>query len=840
MRRLLGPKRLDAGMEAWLAEASAVAGRELVVPGTTELLTPFAEQIAGARALLRGAVAEMATGEGKTLVAGLAAAVRARSGPVHIATANDYLAARDAAWLAPLYTALGLTVGVITAETDHHERGRQYGRDVVYATLAEFGFDYLRDRLVTHPNDRVQTRGLHALIADEADLLLIDEARTPLVIARTVPEEDGPDMVRLARVVDELVACQAERVAEKLAVLATLPERTWDAAVVQAQLRRGAPRDPAVLAHFTAHRRAARRAEQAERELRGGHAWMLDDGLLFVVEERAGTAYLTEEGQALVEDRVGQLFERPAEHDVTIAALHALILARALYRRDHDYLIRDGAVVLVEEATGRAAESRRYMEGLHAAIETVELGVPRAEQETLAGISVQAFVRLYTHRAGMTGTASGAANEFSRVYDMTVERIPRRRRNRRIDLLPRLYRTAAEVDRAVVEEIGPAHATGQPVLVGTADIARSDRLSALLTARGLPHTVLNAREHQREAEVVTGAGQAGAITIATAMAGRGTDIRLSEEAERAGGLRVIATEPGSDRRLDDQLRGRSGRQGEAGVTRLYASLEDETLRFYGAPGRRAAAIRALAGGTFVEGKAAARVINDAQSRATRLHADARTMLYEMDRVVEGQRKAMLAAYDRVLAGAAGPDALRSLIPEVVAVEWERRTPPGEVDEWRRALIDTYGLPDDGPSSWSANEDALAIALRERWERVAAETGEAWPALVRVALLDAASSLWARHVETIDHLQRSAPTLFAFLPVPVALSYAQEATRLYTRYNRAVLREALATVLTLPQQYERALPPTATTPLSQAALDALVGDLSPVILTPPGEARVSIY
>jgi len=346
--------------------------------------------------------------------------------------------------------------------------------------------------------------------------------------------------VRLSLIIKELIAGQRERVTAKLARLRALPADTFDAAVLTSQIRRGAPRDPDVLAWFRDNPHASRTAERAARELGTAGAWMLDDGLLYSIDERARTAYFTEDGQAEIEGRLGPLFALPAVNGDTLAALHNLVVAFALFERDRDYLIRDGRIVLIEEATGRAAESRRYMHGLHTAIEVKELGVPERESDTLAQISVQQFVRQYRRRAGMTGTARPAANEFARIYDMAVTRVPRHRPNRRVDLPPRLYRTPADVDAALVEDVAAAHRLGRPVLVGTSDVGRSERLSTSLTTAGLPHVVLNARGHADEAEVVAAAGQPGAITIATNMAGRGTDISLASELETHIVTRAVA------------------------------------------------------------------------------------------------------------------------------------------------------------------------------------------------------------------------------------------------------------------------------------------------------------
>jgi preprotein translocase subunit SecA len=892
-----GPRHVDVERE--LAAVQAAIERHLRVPDSDQPLVPYPEQVAGARALLRGSVVEMATGEGKTVTAAFAAAIWARVGPVHVATANAYLAGRDAAWLRPVYTDLGLSVGVVMPESTAADRRQQYGRDIVYATLSEFGFDYLRDRMVVRAADRVQVRGLGALIVDEADLLLIDEARTPLVIARPLLAEDGPDLPSLAQLIEGLLAAQAERIAVKIETLRDLRPRRFDASVLAAQLRRGAPREPAVAALFAERPVLLRAAERADRELRGADRWMLDDGLLFAVDERARTAHITADGQHWIEERTGPLFAAPEQTGHTLAALHNLILAYALFQRDRDYLVRDGRVVLIEQATGRAAESRRYMRGLHAAIEVKELGAAVEETETLAQISVQGLVRQYARRAGMTGTALAAADEFLRLYDMPVEVMPRHRPDQRVDLPSRLFRTPLDVDAAIVAECAEAHALGRPLLVGTTSVERSQRLSARMSAAGLPHVVLNAREHAREAAVIAQAGREGAITIATAMAGRGTDIRLQPDLEdrliaraagearrraRLGpltvtcasrramellrrvlaadpalrltrsrtpqsftvaraadeatgqnapplfvalGLTVLSTEPQLSRRLDDQLRGRAGRQGDEGLTRLYASMEDEALRFYGDPGLHARTLRALRGRPYLEGIAAERLIAGAQDRAERLHAGQRLQLFKLDEVVEAQRQAFLRAYDVVLAHDAPHELLRNAIESVAAGEAAQRPDDGAAQRtWLTRLVARYGLATDAlPLSTLDHSEngqtltgALRTALHDRFGRAAGEWGSRWPAVVRAVLLRTATEQWAEHVDALDEVQRQAPALFAFLSAPIEISYAREANRRYTGFNWLVQAEALANLLTLPLPYERAVPGRTATALPASVMD----------------------
>ncbi len=876
------PRDEDATIEA----VRAAIVKHLTVPGTATPLEPYPEQIAGARSMLRGAVAEMATGEGKTIAAAFTAAVWARSGPVHVATANGYLAARDADLLRPVYAELGFTTGAVTPEMPPRTRRAHYRRDIVYSTLSELGFDYLRDRLVLRPLDRVQVRGLGSLIVDEADLLLIDEARTPLIIADPTDEPPEPLLIQLAPIIAALVQAQAQRVEQKRALLDGIAADSFDAAVLAAQLRRGAPRHPAVLDYFSRRPQAARNAEQAERELRGGHAATLEEGLLFRVDEQARTGYFTAEGQTVIEAQLGPLFERPDAPPEMLAALHNLLLAFALFERDHDYLVRDDAVVLIEPSTGRAAAGRRYMQGLHAAIETKELGAPGEHNQTRAQISVQQFARQYTRRAGMTGTAAPAAKELATIYGMETAVIPRHRPNRRVDLPARLFRTAEEADTAVTAAIIAAHRLGRPVLAGAQDLMRAERLSALLTQAEIPHTLLTARDHAREAEVIAGAGRFAAVTVATTMAGRGTDIRLEDNLDtllveravtvvmqqagsavfdclsntardllaaglrnagvsvQAGGLRlvagsgdaaaggpqlfalgleVIAAEPAMDRRLDDQLRGRSGRQGDDGITRLFGSLEDEVLRFHGAAGMRARALAALERHPFLEGRGAERVLADAQRRASRVHAGQRKRLFEFDQVLEAQRRAMLAGYEAVLTAPDPEPAIRAFIPEVAA----------GVASWQEAAA-LYGAatPEGIEAGQPPDRAVLSAIIEERYLRSRAEAGPAWGELARAALLRATTELRSVHVDRTEHLQRQAPAVYGFLPGPPEIPYAKEASALYQDYRWSVKAETIVTLTTLPQRYERALNPERVPVLSDpvrvllASIERHAGDDQP--------------
>ncbi|NLM55166.1 MAG: preprotein translocase subunit SecA, partial [Firmicutes bacterium] len=501
-------ERLAQGetLEAILPEAFAVV-REAA--RRTLNMRHFDVQLMGGIVLHEGRIAEMKTGEGKTLVATLPVYLNALTGRgVHVVTVNDYLARRDAEWMGKIYEFLGLSVGVIVHGLTFEERRQAYNADVTYGTNNEFGFDYLRDNMVVDVSQLVQ-RELNYAIVDEVDSILIDEARTPLIISGAA-EDSARHYVRFAQIAPQLK-----------------PERDYN------------------------------------------------------VDEKAKTIAMTEEGIARVERILGieNLFdERNFELN---HYLNQALKAKEFFQRDRDYVVMDGEVVIVDEFTGRLMPGRRYSEGLHQSIEAKEGVAVLQESQTLASITYQNYFRMYRKLAGMTGTAKTEEQEFIKIYNMDVVVIPTNKPLIRVDYPDAVYKTEKAKFEAVVREIEERHKTGQPILVGTISIEKSERLSQMLKVRGIPHEVLNAKNHAKEAEIVAQAGQRGAVTIATNMAGRGTDIVLGEGVPELGGLHVIGTERHEARRIDNQLRGRSGRQGDPGSSRFYVSLEDDLMRLFG-------------------------------------------------------------------------------------------------------------------------------------------------------------------------------------------------------------------------------------------------------------------
>ncbi|MBF1287086.1 MAG: preprotein translocase subunit SecA, partial [Neisseria sp.] len=618
----------------------------------------FDVQLIGGMVLHNGKIAEMRTGEGKTLVATLAVYLNALSGKgVHVVTVNDYLASRDAGIMEPLYNFLGLSVGVIVADLQPFERQTAYGADITYGTNNEFGFDYLRDNMVTDQYDKVQ-RELNFAVVDEVDSILIDEARTPLIISG-----QADDNIQLYRVMD------------------------------------------AVPAHLI-------RQETEEGE---GDYW---------VDEKAHQVILSEAGHEHAEQiltQMGLLQENDSLYSAAnISLMHhlmAALRAHTLFHKDQHYVIQDGEIVIVDEFTGRLMAGRRWSEGLHQAVEAKEGVEIKRENQTLASITFQNYFRLYSKLSGMTGTADTEAFEFQSIYNLETVIIPTNRPVQRKDFNDQIFRSAEEKFEAVVKDIAECHKNGQPVLVGTTSIENSELVSDLLRKAGLPHNVLNAKEHEREALIVAQAGKVGAITVATNMAGRGTDIvlggnlkhqieaihadeTLSEQQKQAqisalesgwqaehdqvvaaGGLHIIGTERHESRRIDNQLRGRAGRQGDPGSSRFYLSFEDPLLRLF-ALDRAAAILNRLAPerGVAIEHGLLTRQIEGAQRKVEGRNFDMRKQVLEYDDVANDQRKVIYHQRNEILTSKDVSDLTREIRADVVSDLVDYHIPPDSMEE----------------------------------------------------------------------------------------------------------------------------------------------------------------
>lgn len=551
----------------------------------------FDVQLIGGMVLNEGRIAEMKTGEGKTLVATLPVILNAMSGKgVHVVTVNDYLAKRDATQMGELYNFLGLSVDVIlSGGYDDEVRQAAYNADITYGTNSEFGFDYLRDNMKFEAGQKVQ-RGHNFVIVDEVDSILIDEARTPLIIS-------GPTN----RTLDGYI--RADQVAK--------------------QLTRGTPADPNV----------------------PGSKPTGD----FIVDEKNRTIMITEAGISKAEKLFGVENLYNLENAVLSHHLDQALKAHNLFEKDVHYVVKDGEVVIVDEFTGRLSEGRRFSEGLHQALEAKEGVKIQEESQTLADTTYQNYFRMYKKLAGMTGTAQTEATEFSQIYNLEVISIPTNVPVKRIDQNDLIYKTQNEKFKAVIDEIKKAHEKGQPVLVGTASIERSEVLHEMLKKVGIPHSVLNAKNHEKEAEIIAQAGVKGAVTIATNMAGRGVDIRINDEVRDLGGLYIIGTERHESRRIDNQLRGRAGRQGDPGMSRFYLSLEDNLLRIFGSDRIKAIMDRlGIDEGESIESRMVTRAVENAQKKVESLHFEARKHLLEYDDVANEQRKTIYKYRDELL------------------------------------------------------------------------------------------------------------------------------------------------------------------------------------------------
>ncbi|MDA3052532.1 preprotein translocase subunit SecA [Campylobacter sp. JMF_01 NE2] len=539
----------------------------------------FDVQLIGGMVLNDGAIAEMKTGEGKTLVATLPVVLNAMSGKgVHVVTVNDYLAKRDAEQMGVLYNFLGLSVGVVVGgEYNDTKRKEAYACDITYGTNNEFGFDYLRDNMKFSSEDKVQ-RGHHFVIVDEVDSILIDEARTPLIIS-------GPTN----RTLDGYV--KANEVAKQM---------------VQGQ----APDDP--------------------KEKPTGD---------FILDEKNKSVLITEAGIAKAEKLFGVDNLYKLENAVLSHYLDQALKANYIFKKDVNYVVREGQIVIVDEFTGRLSEGRRFSEGLHQALEAKEGVQIQEESQTLADITFQNYFRMYEKLAGMTGTAQTEATEFSQIYKLEVVSIPTNIPVQRLDQNDLIYKTEREKFNAVIEEVKRLNKKGQPVLVGTASIEKSELLHELLVKEKIAHSVLNAKNHEKEAQIIAEAGAKGAVTIATNMAGRGVDIRINDEVRELGGLYILGTERHESRRIDNQLRGRSGRQGDPGESRFYLSLEDNLLRIFGSDKIKNIMERlGLQDGEHIESKMVSRAVENAQKKVESLHFEARKHILEYDDVANEQRK----------------------------------------------------------------------------------------------------------------------------------------------------------------------------------------------------------
>ncbi|MBV6273577.1 preprotein translocase subunit SecA [Alcaligenaceae bacterium CGII-47] len=754
----------------------------------------FDVQMLGAIALHNGEIAEMRTGEGKTLMATLAVYLNALSGQgVHVVTVNDYLARRDAEWMGRLYTYLGMSVGVVVPQQDNEEKRAAYRADITYGTNNEYGFDYLRDNMEYRAEDRRQ-RGLSFAIVDEVDSILIDEARTPLIISGQA--EDNTELYVRMNAVPPLMTRMTEE-----------PK----------------PHEP-------------------EPE---GDFW---------VDEKAQQVHLSEAGQIKAEQILIDMKILPEGQSLydprNISLIHHLTVAlRAhnLFFLDQQYVIQDGEVVIVDEFTGRLMAGRRWSDGLHQAVEAKEGVKIQNENQTLASITFQNYFRMYDKLAGMTGTADTEAYEFQEIYSLETVIIPTNRPMARDDQNDQVFKTDAEKYQAILADIQDCHRRGQPVLVGTTSIENSELLSAGLKRDGLPHEVLNAKQHAREAQIVAEAGKPGHITIATNMAGRGTDIVLggsvdrqidliradpnlsaeekearidsvrtewapaNEAVKKAGGLRIIGTERHESRRIDNQLRGRAGRQGDPGSSRFYLSLEDSLMRIFAGDRVRAIMERLrLPEGEPIEARMVSRSIESAQRKVEARNFDVRKQLLEYDDVANDQRKVLYAQRNEVLEAQSVADTMANLRDAEITSVFRRYVPEETMEEqW-----DVPGLQSSLEADWGIILPLVEMLEKEPdltdddlLERVVGEARsiyeakvqlvglEGWAPFERSVLLQALDTHWRAHLASLDHL-RQGIHLRGYAQVDPKQAYKREAFVLFSDMLDRIRNEAVRVLLTV--------------------------------------------
>ncbi|MEW5977533.1 MAG: preprotein translocase subunit SecA [Acidobacteriota bacterium] len=816
-------ERLHRGetLDELLPEAFAVvreAGKRVLK------MRHFDVQLMGGVVLHQGKISEMKTGEGKTLVATLPVYLNSLEGKgVHVVTVNDYLARRDAEWMGGIYRFLGLTVGIIQHDMDEEERRLAYGCDVTYGTNNEFGFDYLRDNMKFDLKDCVQ-RGHHYAIVDEVDSILIDEARTPLIISGPVESTYQKNYIGMRPLAERLREAQSRLINGFLRDAITKVESNGDYPedVLEKLLlvKRGDPKNRQYLDLLAKHRDLKKRIDQFEGQLMSNKLLSeFDNELYCVIDERSHNVDITEKGRDyLAGDRMddyvipnpddpGYSEERYIEVTERLHVIQQLVKAYWLFEKDVHYVINDNKVVIVDEFTGRLMPGRRWSDGLHEAVEAKERVKIERETQTLATITFQNYFRMYHKLAGMTGTADTEAVEFNKIYNLEVVVIPPNKPMIRVDHADIVYRTEREKFKAVVDEIKELYDRGQPVLVGTVSIEKSERLSGMLKKQGIKHVVLNAKYHEKEAEIVAQAGRRGSVTIATNMAGRGTDIVLGGNAEalakdvlrrkgidpptatpeqweetfrgiqaeveanreevlRAGGLHILGTERHESRRIDNQLRGRSGRQGDPGSSRFYLSLEDDLMRIFAS--ERVSSIMQKLGmeeGVPIESRLITRRIEAAQKQVEGHNFTIRKHLLEYDDVMNQQRKTIYGLRKRFLEHDDQKqyllDLTQDVISDLLASHCNEDVDPSlwNIEAFRHAILHQFGfdITHEGIDPLGLNrtelQDTVFQKARERYEQKEQKIGtEAMRFHERVILLNVLDGQWKDHLLAMDQLK----------------------------------------------------------------------------------------
>ncbi len=784
-----------AALDELLPEAFAVV-REASV--RTLGMRPFDVQLIGGIVLHQGKISEMKTGEGKTLAATMPVYLNALTGRgVHVVTVNDYLARRDSEWMGAIYKFLGLSAGVILHNLDDQERQQAYGADVTYGTNNEFGFDYLRDNMKFHRKDCVQ-RELNYAIVDEVDSILIDEARTPLIISGPV-DYSIKDYEKLRAPVANLFQKQQNLAKEFIRETRKLldEDQEYEAGEVFLRAYRAAPKHPSVMEMMEEGkmRKLLKTVEQDYSLAK--RLPEVDESLYYVVEEKERNVYPTENGKDIIAKNDSTFFILPEleteidriDQDNTLSSeekterkhrirsdyeqkltrnhvINQLLKAYALFGKDVDYVVKDGQIIIVDEFTGRLMPGRRYSDGLHQALEAREGVRVEQENQTLATITFQNYFRMYEKLAGMTGTADTEAAEFAKIYNLDVMLIPTNKKMVRLDHTDVIYKTEREKFQAVVEEIKELAEMERPVLVGTVSIEKSERLSKMLAKEGVKHSVLNAKNHEKEAEIITQAGQKATATISTNMAGRGTDIVLGPGVVDMDGLHIIGTERHEARRIDNQLRGRAGRQGDPGSSRFYLSLEDDLMRIFAAD--RIANLMDRVGmeeGHPIEHGLISRAIENAQKKVEGQNFNIRKQLIEYDDVMNQQREIIYEQRRQALEEEdlqpVIMDMIEDIVDDLVENHTQEETPPEEWD--LRGLQEAFltqfsmALSFEGNAAEDFTQEGIREFLLEKARNGYSQKEEEWgPEIARdmerLVTLQTVDQRWREHLLAMDHLK----------------------------------------------------------------------------------------
>jgi preprotein translocase subunit SecA len=844
-RRLLGKK--------WM-----VTGHEY-----TWDMVPFDVQLVGAIVLHEGKTAEMATGEGKTLVATMPLILNSLSGKgVHLVTVNDYLARRDAEWMGGVYGFLGISCGCIQTGMTPEERKEEYSKDITYGTNNEFGFDYLRDNMAWRSEDIVQ-RGHHYAIVDEVDSVLIDEARTPLIISgpveHSVNKEYAAHNPRVRRVVQRQTVLVNSFVSDARELLEE--EKEKEAGVKLLAAETGAPKHRQLRKLIEDEPKIKRLIEQTEAEyMKEKKLHEIDEMLYYSIDERAHTVNISEEGRNIIAPDDREFFtlpdlsqelvkiersenlsprEKTVERDAIqreyagksqrVHAINQLLRAYSLFEKDVEYVVQNGKVIIVDEFTGRLMPGRRYSDGLHQAIEAKEGARIEAETQTLATITIQNYFRMYDKLAGMTGTAATEAHEFYDIYKLDVVTIPTNKPVRRVNYPDVIYKTKREKYNAEIDEIVGLHKQGKPVLVGTVSVGVSETLSRMLRIRGIPHQVLNAKYHQKEAEIIAQAGERGKVTISTNMAGRGTDIKLASgvvkcnkcciKCEEDGsclecgngekrldcltnppcGLHVIGTERHEARRIDNQLRGRGARQGDPGSSRFYLSLEDDLMRLFGSD--RISGVMERFGakeGEPIQHNLITRAIEGAQKRIERINFDIRKRLLEYDDVMNRQREVIYSMRQEILAGKDIKPRIEETIERVLFDIVDSYITDAHVDaenfaamrqEIRDLFLLDIQIPDDDipPEELSERIKEAVFGLYSKREDELGE--ETMRDLERQVMLQVIDREWREHLYELDALKEGV-SLRGYAQRDPLVEYKRESFELFEEVLDSIDRDTV--------------------------------------------------